>query len=57
MYGILCVALSLLVFFYYEWMAYRRFGGLTGDLAGWFVVVYELVFVWMSGIMGYVWNL
>ncbi len=56
-YGILCVALSLSVFFYYQWMAYRHFGGLTGDLAGWFVVVYELVFVWLSGIMGYVWNL
>ena len=56
-YGIGCIAVSLLVYFYYEVMAYRQFGGLTGDLAGWFVVVYELVFAWLTGILGYVWNL
>lgn len=54
--GVLCVAASLTVFFYYEWMACKQFGGLTGDLAGWFVTVYELVFVWLVGIMGYIWN-
>lgn len=54
--GAICIMLSLIVFFYYEWMACRQFGGLTGDLAGWFVTVYELVFAWMVGIMGYVWN-
>ncbi len=51
-----CVAVSLLVFFYYESMADRQFGGLTGDLAGWFVIVYELVFAWLTGSMGYLWN-
>ncbi len=56
-YGLFCVAASFLVFFYYEILAYRKFGGLTGDLAGWFVVVYELVFAWLTGIMGYLWNL
>lgn len=55
--GVGCIAVSLPVFFYYEVMAYRQFGGLTGDLAGWFVTVYELLFVWLVGIMGYVWNL
>ena len=56
-YGLFCVAASFLVFFYYEILAYRKFGGLTGDLAGWFVGVYELVFAWLTGIMGYLWNL
>lgn len=51
-----CVAVSLLVFFYYESMADRQFGGLTGDLAGWFVIVYELVFAWLTGSMGYLCN-
>lgn len=54
--GVGCIVFSLTVFFYYEWMAYQQFGGLTGDLAGWFVTVYELVFVWLVGIMGYLWN-
>lgn len=55
--GVVCITGSLAVFFYYEYMADRQFGGLTGDLAGWFVIVYELVFAWLTGIMGYVWNL
>lgn len=31
-----------LVFGYYRWMSYRQFGGITGDLAGWFLQVCEL---------------
>lgn len=34
-----------LAFLYYRWMSYRQFGGITGDLAGWFVCVAELVSV------------
>lgn len=33
---------ALAVFFYYRRMAVKRFGGLTGDLAGWFLQVCEL---------------
>lgn len=55
--GVACIVLSLLVLLFYRIMAVRQFGGLTGDLAGWFVVAYELAFVWMTGIMGYLWNL
>ena len=29
-------------FVYYRWMAYREFGGITGDLAGWFLQICEL---------------
>lgn len=31
---------------YYIHMAKKQFGGLTGDLAGWFVTVFELVWLW-----------
>ncbi|MEG2173959.1 MAG: adenosylcobinamide-GDP ribazoletransferase [Oscillospiraceae bacterium] len=27
---------------YYRWMSRRRFGGITGDLAGWFLCLFEL---------------
>ncbi len=55
--GISCAALSLPVFFLYAYMARRRADGLPERLSGCFIVVYELVFVWLTGSMGYVWNL
>ena len=54
--GIGCIAVSLAFFLYYIHMARRSFGGLTGDLAGWFVTVYELLFVWFAGVAGYLWS-
>ncbi|MCR5001508.1 MAG: adenosylcobinamide-GDP ribazoletransferase [Lachnospiraceae bacterium] len=33
---------SALVTDYYRYMSYKRFGGITGDLAGWFLQVLEL---------------
>lgn len=53
--GIGAVLLSLLVVLFYVGMARRHFGGVTGDLAGWFVAVYELVFVWITGSMEFIW--
>lgn len=41
-YGGLCMVTGLLCFFYYRHMAYKLFGGVTGDLAGWFLQVCEL---------------
>lgn len=38
-----CLAAALLCFAYYRHMAYKNFGGVTGDLAGWFVQTTELV--------------
>lgn len=38
-----CVIAALVVYGYYGWMAKREFGGITGDLAGWFLQVCELV--------------
>ena len=36
------LAAALLCFGYYRWMAYRQFGGVTGDLAGFFLQLCEL---------------
>lgn len=40
--GVLCMAASGLCLYFYRCMAYKHFGGVTGDLAGWFVQVMEL---------------
>ncbi len=37
------LAAAALFYFYYKSMAIRQFGGFTGDLAGWFLQVCELV--------------
>lgn len=37
-----CVAVGVLCFLYYRSMAYRIFGGITGDLAGYFLQLCEL---------------
>lgn len=37
-----CIAVSLLVWGYYWRMSKKEFGGITGDLAGWFLQVCEL---------------
>lgn len=39
--GVAMLAAAEGIFFYYRAMAMRRFGGITGDLAGWFLVVCE----------------
>lgn len=44
--GVAMVVAALLVFWYYQRMAQRQFGGLSGDLAGWFLQTAEL---WMLG--------
>ena len=38
-----CVLAAVLCYLYYQHMAYKQFGGVTGDLAGWFLQVTELV--------------
>ena len=38
-----CFAAAAGCFAYYRHMAYRNFGGVTGDLAGWFVQITELI--------------
>lgn len=41
--GTVVVVSSLLIFVWYFFMARRNFGGITGDTAGWFVQMCELV--------------
>jgi len=41
-YGGSCILAGLGCFFYYKRMAYRTFGGITGDLAGYFLQLCEL---------------
>lgn len=36
---------ALLMFCFYRWFAYRQFGGITGDTAGWFLQLCELLTV------------
>jgi adenosylcobinamide-GDP ribazoletransferase len=38
----MCAAVAVLCVLAYRRMAYRQFGGVTGDLAGWFLQVTEL---------------
>ena len=41
--ALICAVAAVLYVLAYRRMAYRRFGGVTGDLAGWFLQVTELV--------------
>jgi len=34
---------SILLFLYYRRMAYRNFGGVSGDTTGFFITLYELI--------------
>lgn len=40
--GIVCLFASALAFLYYRYMSKRLFGGITGDLAGYFLCICEL---------------
>ena len=37
------IAAAAVMFVYYRIMSYRQFGGITGDLAGWFLVMCEFI--------------
>ena len=41
--AIVCLAAAAVCLLYYKRMAYQHFGGVTGDLAGWFLQITELV--------------
>lgn len=47
-----CAAAAVGCFAYYRHMAYRNFGGVTGDLAGWFVQMTELALTAVIGLGG-----
>jgi adenosylcobinamide-GDP ribazoletransferase len=41
--GIVAIVGAICTFAYYRYVAYKEFGGITGDLAGWFLQLCELV--------------
>ena len=50
--GLLAVAGAVATFFYYRRMSLKHFGGITGDLAGWFLCVCEAVIALLAAIGG-----
>ncbi len=52
--GLIMIAAVGLVFLYYRLTAYKKFGGTTGDLAGWFLQLAELAVVLCSGIFYFI---
>lgn len=50
--GGLCILSGILVFLYYKNMAYKLFGGVTGDLAGYFLQCCELMIVLVVVLFG-----
>lgn len=51
--GLFTVAGAVLSFWYYRYMSYRKFGGVTGDTAGYFVLICEEVMVVAAAVCGY----
>lgn len=49
--GSLCFLTALLVFGWYRYMSYQKFGGITGDLAGFFLQVCELAMAFVTVIV------
>lgn len=45
--SILVGVITTLTIFYYYRMSKKQFGGITGDLAGFFVTLYELIYLWV----------
>ena len=50
--GLLILCVNELVFLYYRLTAYKKFGGITGDLAGWFLQLAELATLLCAGLCG-----
>ena len=50
--GLLAVAGAVACFFYYRWMSYKNFGGITGDLAGYFLCLAEVAVALILAIGG-----
>ena len=45
LHGIVCISASGIVLLYCKRIAYREFGGYTGDICGWFLQICEIVFL------------
>lgn len=45
LHGLACIAASGIILLYCKRIAYREFGGYTGDICGWFLQLCEIVFI------------
>lgn len=52
--GLIMAGMNGLVFFYYRLISYQKFGGTTGDLAGWFLQLAELSTVLSAALFGFI---
>lgn len=50
--AVILIALAILVFCYYYTMQKKQFGGMTGDLAGFFLVLCETVWILGAALLG-----
>lgn len=50
-YGLAALGCLFCSFLYYRWMSHKQFGGITGDLAGYFVTTSELAVVIGLGVL------
>lgn len=51
-YGLGMAAAAAVSFIYYRWMSYQYFGGITGDLAGYFLQLCELMILIVLCVLG-----
>ncbi len=52
--GVITVVVNGLIFGYYRYLSYKKFGGITGDLAGWFLQLAELGTVAAISLFGFI---
>ena len=52
--GVIIIAANILLFIYYRILSYKKFGGITGDLAGWFLQLSELVTIAAAALFGFI---
>lgn len=50
--GAILAVCQVILFFYYKQMSGKKFGGITGDLAGWFLQCCELLSLYVCGLCG-----
>ena len=50
-YGLAALGCLFCSFLYYRWMSHKQFGGITGDLAGYFATTSELAVVIGLGVL------
>ena len=50
-YGIAVIVMAFLSFLWYRYISYKQFGGITGDIAGYFVCISELLCVAAGGLL------